>query len=70
MDSIICSIKHNIKRVFHWPEVRPQGDPGCPEPAPPQEYYSVNQHALEDLQEVVKSLKELSPRRAKRGCCP
>jgi ArsR family transcriptional regulator len=33
-------------------------------------YYSLNEDAIDELQAVVKSLKELSPRRAKRGCCP
>ena len=33
-------------------------------------YYSLNQDAIEELQEVVKSLNHSSPRLAKRGCCP
>lgn len=33
-------------------------------------YYSLNAEGVEDLQDVVKSLKASSYRAAKRGCCP
>lgn len=33
-------------------------------------YYSLNANAVEELQEVVNSLKASSYRAAKRGCCP
>ena len=33
-------------------------------------YYSLNAEGVEDLQDVVNSLKAASSRAAKRGCCP
>ena len=33
-------------------------------------YYSLNSEGVEELQEVVNSLKAASFRAAKRGCCP
>lgn len=33
-------------------------------------YYSLNREAIEDLQEVLNSLKQSSHRSAKKGCCP
>ncbi len=33
-------------------------------------YYSLNADAVEDLQDVVNSLKAAAYRAAKRGCCP
>lgn len=33
-------------------------------------YYSLNADGVEDLQDVVNSLKAASSRAAKRGCCP
>jgi len=33
-------------------------------------YYSLNAEAVEDLEDVVNSLKASSYRAAKRGCCP
>ena len=33
-------------------------------------YYSLNSDGVEDLQDVVSSLKAASSRAAKRGCCP
>ncbi len=33
-------------------------------------YYSLNPEAIEDLQEVLNSLKQASPRSPKKGSCP
>ena len=33
-------------------------------------YYSLNSEGVEELQEVVNSLKAASSHAAKRGCCP
>jgi len=33
-------------------------------------YYSLNQDAIEDLQEALNTLKQSSHRSAKKGCCP
>jgi ArsR family transcriptional regulator len=33
-------------------------------------YYSLNREAIEDLQEVLNSLKQSSHRSANKGCCP
>ncbi len=33
-------------------------------------YYSLNADGVEELQDVVNSLKAASSRAAKRGCCP
>lgn len=32
-------------------------------------YYSLNREAIEDVQEVLLSLKQPSPRSSKKGCC-
>lgn len=33
-------------------------------------YYSLNSDAVEELQDVVNSLKAVSSRAARQGCCP